>query len=406
MKIALIDPALYTIPYDQALLNGLQAAGHEVTLFGKVAEAGGEQWEIPGLNAHFHRYIRSIREKSVPRAVFLAARGLSHLEGMWRLPTALRRLRPDIIHLQWTPLPAVDAMVLPRLRRIAPLVLTIHDTNYLNGAVSSHLVKLGGDRIHTFFDHLIVHTEDARRKLMARGLGHKDISIVPHGLLHEGELPAPRSRPAGAPLNLLQFGKIKPYKGVDVLIDAVAQIPATLRHRLRVHVVGKPILVDGDDLIERAHRLGVDDTIVFRFGFVPREEMVGLIGLADMLALPYREIDGSGVLMTAIAAGRPVIATRTGVFAELLEHDCNALLAEPGDSASLATQLSRLLAQDDLLATLTVGAQALQAATPSWIEIAHQTAAIYDGLFKVSTVPAMPLPEETPHGITPRQHRH
>jgi hypothetical protein len=196
MKIALIDPALYTIPYDQALLNGLQAAGHEVTLFGKVAEAGGEQWEIPGLNAHFHRYIRSIREKSVPRAVFLAARGLSHLEGMWRLPTALRRLRPDIIHLQWTPLPAVDAMVLPRLRRIAPLVLTIHDTNYLNGAVSSHLVKLGGDRIHTFFDHLIVHTEDARRKLMARGLGHKDISIVPHGLLHEGELPAPRSRPA------------------------------------------------------------------------------------------------------------------------------------------------------------------------------------------------------------------
>ena len=124
MRVAMIDPSLFTLPYDRALVDGLTLAGHEVTLFGRRPgpddnSAGG----VTLVNA-FYRLSSRRPLAALPSKLRLGVKGLDHFWSMWRLIRVLHRARPDIIHFQWLPLPLVDRQMLARLRRIAPLVLT------------------------------------------------------------------------------------------------------------------------------------------------------------------------------------------------------------------------------------------------------------------------------------------
>ena len=145
-------------------------------------------------------------------------RGLKAIEHVWNMATLLRRLRrlrPDIIHFQWTVVPAVDRCFVRRLRTVAPCVLTVHDTNAFL-APSSRWQRIGWDSILRAFDLLIVHTQASQRALVAKGIEETKISIIPHGVF---------DYPMNEDMNqrnldvqtcvLLAFGSIKPYKGID-----------------------------------------------------------------------------------------------------------------------------------------------------------------------------------------------
>src|ERR1700712_4371484 len=116
MKVALIDPSLFTWPYDAALALGLSSVGHQVTVFGKplVAADAGPAHAL--LAPHFYRSLAQPFAQRLPRPVFMGLKGGSHILAMQRLVSELRALKPDVIHFQWTPLPAVDRWFLPALR--------------------------------------------------------------------------------------------------------------------------------------------------------------------------------------------------------------------------------------------------------------------------------------------------
>lgn len=378
MKICMIDPALFTWPYDSALIGGLLANGHEVHFFSKAMPAGA----LKDTSAQCHQIFYPGLEKPVfgklPRPAFLAVKGLLHFISYFRLIRELHRLKPDVIHFQWAPLPVVDLLFLPFLRRIAPLVLTVHDSSPFNNNPSARLQRIGAFRIMRVFDRLIVHTEKARDAIISHGVDPARIMRIAHGVLGSG--PAIEATTAGTstdrPMNILLFGKLKPYKGADLLIEALARLSDAQRRRCCLQIVGKAEM-DTAPLHDLAKRLGVENCIKWDLRFVDDEEMSRIFSDADVMAMPYRQIDASGVLMVALGMGRPILASRIGLFAELLEDGRHGFLVPPEDPAAIAVALARLL--DDPQGRQTMGAnvRALEKAIPGWQEIGQQTAALY-----------------------------
>jgi glycosyltransferase involved in cell wall biosynthesis len=374
MRIALLDPGGFTAAYDEELVSGLCRLGHEVVLIGKH---GGPLPASEVRRPTFYALLAKDWVHALPAPVARGVKGAHHIVDMARLIVLLHRMRPHVIHFQWMPLPLVDACFIGALRRIAPLVLTVHDSEPYQGA-TNRLMALGFHRLVRAADAVIAHTRSTVEQLKGIGLDPGRLHQVPHGLLH-GKVLAETDRPLAADrrLRLLQFGKIKAYKGVDVLIEALGMLEPEVRRQIHVRIVGAPY-IDPQPLLRRVEQLGISDSVEFRLGFVPDDEMIACFAEADAIVFPYRQIDASGVLMAALAQGLPVIASRIGDFAELLEHGREALLVEPGDAPALSAAIATLARSPERLAAMGSAMKQRGEAIPSWDEIAARTVAAYE----------------------------
>jgi glycosyltransferase involved in cell wall biosynthesis len=119
--------------------------------------------------------------------------------------------------------------------------------------------------------------------------------------------------------------------------------------------------------------------------FVPRfitdPEIPAYFRRADLVVLPYREIDQSGVLFTALAFGRPLLMSSVGGFPEVAAHGAGELVP-PGDAAALHAALERLLGDPAARERLAAGARAAAAGPYAWDEIGRRTLALYESLVR------------------------
>ncbi len=372
MRISLIDPSLFTLPYDAALAQGLSRAGHDVTLHARALRPEDGSAGGVAVAADFYRLAEHPRVSRLPTKFRLGVKGLDHAWSMLGLLARLRRERPDVIHFQWLPLPILDARLLGLFRRVAPLVLTVHDTNPYNGDPSASLQARGFLQALLRFDRLVVHTAQGEARLRRLGVPAQSIMVRPHGLLVQPASFAPD--PMQGVMTFLLFGKIKPYKGADLLIRAFADLPADLRQAARIRIVGKPYM-DLAPLHALASTHGVPLSI--ESGFVRDEDIPALFGPGTVAVFPYREIEASGVLSFALAHGRPMIAARLGSFAELLENDVHGRLHEPEDVAALTGAMATMIGDRAYAAGCADAVRALTRAIPDWDEIARQTLQTY-----------------------------
>jgi glycosyltransferase involved in cell wall biosynthesis len=150
------------------------------------------------------------------------------------------------------------------------------------------------------------------------------------------DMPArdPAAKRADEPRRLLCFGRLLPYKGLDLLAEAVASLPPDVT--VQVRVVGS-----GPESPALASLRGCRGVTVEN-RWVPETEIGALLAWSDALILPYREASQSGVAAAALAAGRPVIATRVGGLREQLSGVPQAVLCEP-DAGSLARAIRQWL---------------------------------------------------------------
>jgi len=377
VKIALIDPSLFTLPYDSDLAHALIGRGHDVTLYGRPVVPA-EAAVRPGfLVEHFYRELAGVAAARWPRGLAKVAKGAAHVRGMRRLVAALRQAAPDVIHFQWLPLPVVDDRFLPALRRIAPLVVTAHDSHPFNANPTSVVQQIGASGILRRFDRVIVHTAQARDRLVGGRIDAARVALVPHGVAPAVAPPPDQrgSRDRGdGRIGFLLLGRVKPYKGVDVLIEAVRRMPAADRQRCRVLVAGRPYMDMGP--LESA-RTSVADCVRFDLRFLSEAEMARLLDDADAFVFPYREIDTSGVFCDSLRLCRPIVASRIGAFAELLEHGRHALLVPPDDPDALAAALSRVVNEPELRSGMAAALAALADRLPTWDSVAGETLAIY-----------------------------
>jgi glycosyltransferase involved in cell wall biosynthesis len=135
---------------------------------------------------------------------------------------------------------------------------------------------------------------------------------------------------------LLFFGLVRPYKGLDVLIRALAAGPP-----------GVSLLVAGEfwggtgETERLAAELGVADRLTLRPGYVPAAAVPALFTEVDALVLPYRAATASQNAWVAFEHGVPVISTRAGTLAEQVTDGVDGILAEPDDVADLTAALTR-----------------------------------------------------------------
>ena len=106
--------------------------------------------------------------------------------------------------------------------------------------------------------------------------------------------------------------------------------------------------------------------------------MPRLFERASVVVFPYREIDASGVLMTALSAGRAIVASRIGLFGELLTDGSEALLVPPDDPPALAAALGRMIDDRALREAIAERVCRFRNAIPSWTEIGRQTHELYE----------------------------
>ena len=386
----MVDPSLFTVPYDRALMLALSRAGHRVRLHGR--HPGPEDNAAHGIDiaGDFYRLSSSAAVSRLPKRLRLSVKGLDHAVSMLALRRRLGAQPPDILHFQWLPLPFVDRHLLAGLGRIAPLVLTVHDTNPFNGDPSAALQARGFARCLSLFDHLIVHTRQGRDRLLDLGLDAARISVLPHGLIEDiRDSPAADpfasvvpglDRPGldrpGSEITFLQFGKLKPYKGLDVLVEAFARLPEPLRAQARLRIVGKAYMpIEPIEALARTR--GIADRLRIEQRFVAEDAVGALFGRDVVAVFPYREIEASGVLSYALANGRPVIASALGGFADVIEDGVQGLLVPPGDAGALSRGMGRMVADRAFASRCGVQARSLAGAMPDWDAIARQTVAVY-----------------------------
>lgn len=372
VRVQVVDPSAYTPPYDRALCAALARAGAEVELVTSRFDYG-EAAAPEGYRVTELFYRRGPHRPGSP--LRRLARLAQHPLGMRRLArgrgTAIAA--PDVRHFQWLPIQPYDARALRRLPR--PVVLTAHDILPREPRPGQ---RRGQRRLYEAVDAVVVHSEHGRRRLTGElDLDRARVRVIPHGAF-EHLARQPVERPLDPELAAwlgerpvaLFFGLLRPYKGIDVLLRAWRSLPDP---EARLLVAGMPRMPLGP-LRELA-----DGRVRFIPRYMDEAELPPLFRRAEVVVLPYREIDQSGALATALAFGKACLLSDAGGFAEIAELGA-AHLFPPQDEHALTTALSNLLANPAARRDLEQAARRAADGPLSWDTIATQTLDLYRSL--------------------------
>jgi glycosyltransferase involved in cell wall biosynthesis len=366
MRLAIVDPASFTPPYDHALASALVRRGHEVELV-TSAFAFGRPPEPAGYRRHEIFLPLSTRlTRRAPRSrLRLLAKGLEYAPSVVRLRRRIEMLDPELVHLQWLPLPRLDERWVRRLARERRTVLTAHDVvPRRRGQAAAWMSVLRA------VDRVVVHSGRAVEELAALGVPRDRIARIAHPIF---ETPTgPLGPPAGT--TLLFFGLLREYKGLDVLVSA---LPSVLERvpETRLVIAGDPV----DTVVplrEQAERLGVARHIDWRLRYLSEDEIRALLAESAVVVLPYRQLDSSGALATALGHGRPAVVTDVGSLGEMVGEHGAGLVVPPGDAVALADACVGLLTDATLLASTYEGTARARAAL-TWDESARAHEKLY-----------------------------
>ena len=232
---------------------------------------------------------------------------------------------------------------------------------------------------------LVVMTEAARTRLCNLfDVDPGKVATIPHG----AAVPAPRHRlaPPARPM-LLTWGLLGPGKGIEWAIDALAEL-SDLRPRPQYVIAGrthpKVLAFEGDVyrdmLVERTWTRGVANSVTFDSSYRTVRALTHMIQDAAVVVLPYDSRDQvtSGVLVDALAAGRPVVATAFPHAVEVLSGGAGVVVAH-GDGPAMASALRRILTDRDLARSMADEAARI-APTLRWSTVAGQYADLADQL--------------------------
>lgn len=373
MKIAMCDPSLFTGRYDDSLCSALGEAGMDVTLLGRpmrptdaIAPRGYRY------SPRFFRRSEALRDRVGEGRAFRLLKAAEY-----GLSCALGRLdalaAADIVHCQWLPLAPADRIMLRRLKGKSALVHTVHnaDAYHADAGVQGR----GYRELLDLFDALVVHGETTRAALEWQGVDPARIHVTPHPPMRLASAGAEdlAQLPDAALPRLLFFGTIRPYKGVDLLIEAALSLWRA-GHRFELALAGKPF-IDIAPLLERVRTAGFGKQLITDLGFLTEQRLDAHMVKADVLVFPYRHIDSSGAFLSALHHGKAMVTSDAGMFASLPEGV--ATRAPAGNAPALAQALLPLVESAAIRQALGARARTYGDSMGNWKDMALATIAIY-----------------------------
>ena len=332
-------------PYVLGLVEALTSSGVKVDVIGS------DDLELPELLNN-------------PRANFLNLRGPQHsdadlrskvtrlLRYYWRLLCYAASTRTKIFHILWNnKFELFDRTLLMLYYKGVGkcMVFTAHNVNIRRRDGTDSFLNRWSLRIqYHLSDHIFVHTGKMKAELVADfDICEEKVTVIPFGI--NNTVPTTNLSPAEAkqPLGispddktLLCYGQIAPYKGIEYLIAAFAEL-LKLDRGYRLIIAGKPkwneVYWNG---IERLiDDLNVGDRVIQRIEHVPDDETELYFKAADVLVLSYTEVFQSGVILLGFGFGLPAIVADVGSLKEEIIEGKTGLVFKPRDSSDLARNI-------------------------------------------------------------------
>jgi glycosyltransferase involved in cell wall biosynthesis len=287
----------------------------------------------------------------------------------WTWGRLLRRLRaasPRVLVLPYWTWAWAPLFRLVQWRGNLPTLAVVHNVaDHDASAAQRRAARAVLRRCCGFLCHAGEVAETLRRQFPGRAL-------TVHPLPAFAGPPADREaarRQLGVPEGttaVLSFGLIRPYKGVEVLLEAARLLPAD--SPVVLLLAGEPWGGVGAVVQERLRDPALAGRVRAHLGWVAEDEVAWWAAAADVAVLPYRRATGSAVAALMLGYGLPLVASRVGGLAEVVEDGRNGLLVPPGEPAALAAALQRVV-DPVVRARLAEGAQA-SAGRYSWASYA------------------------------------
>lgn len=260
-----------------------------------------------------------------------------------KLLQQIRQFKPDILHLQQGHL--WFNLALPLLHQF-PFVLTIHDPHHHLGDAGAHrtpqfVMDFGFRRAR----RLIIHSQKLKDILIARlGVPGRIVDVIPHPALGDNvESPPGDERHIQTDTeDVLFFGRIWPYKGLEYLIRAQPRISAEFP-RARIVIAGM-----GEDFDRYRRMIHDPSRFTIKNTYVSDVDRAELFARARVVVLPYVEASQSGVIPLAYRFGKPVVVTSVGGLPEMVDDGITGFVVPPRDEHALAEAVLRLLRDDAL----------------------------------------------------------
>lgn len=292
--------------------------------------------------------------------------------------------KPDLVHWHELKIYSLEYMLLKYLKRCnIKCVLSAHDVLHPEKQVITPYLK----KLYHTFDAIIAHTEDSRNILQEvfRVVPEK-IQVIPHGeysgIAQQMGKEEARSQ-LGISLHarvILFFGYIRPYKGLDILLQAFSQVQKKIPEAvLLIAGEAKESFKKYEQFIKH---MGISNGVKPFIGYVPLEKVPMFFSSTDIVVLPYRHIYQSGVVHLAFGFQRPVIVTRVGGLPETVEHGKTGFVVPPEDPQALAMAIIEAFSNPRHLEEMGKTAYQKSQEGLSWACIAERTIAVYRSLYK------------------------
>jgi D-inositol-3-phosphate glycosyltransferase len=399
-EIEIQDQAITTVGIEIGLLTGCQdrpyAFGLATALISKGVSLdiiGSDEIDSPELH-------------TTPNLRFLNFRGsqknhANFADKLWKLLIYYSKLmryavrsKPKVLHILWNnKFEYFDRTILMLYYKVMgkKIALTAHNVNQARRDSKDSVLNRATLKIqYRLCDHIFVHTQKMKGELCRDfHVAEKSVTVIRHPV--NDAFPDTELTPAEAKRRLglrddekaiLFFGRIRPYKGIEYLLDAFRLLSTDEQANYRLIVAGEPKKGSEDYLHEIQQSVERDfnqGQVILRIQFIPDEEMEVYLKGADVLVLPYKEIFQSGVLFLAYSFGLPVVATDVGSFREEIVEGNTGFLCKPGDPAELAKAIETYFASD-LFKNLKVRRRGLKDyanANHSWHAVAELTRNAY-----------------------------
>jgi glycosyltransferase involved in cell wall biosynthesis len=273
------------------------------------------------------------------------------LPSMPKALSFLKQQRPEVVVFQWwsgTVFHSYLALAMAAKLMGAKVVIEFHevlDTAEAKIPAARAYVKLVAGRLLDIADGFVVHSEYDRKLLNERyNLDTKPVALIPHGPYRQYEAKINPAKPdclVDQPFNLLFFGTIRPYKGLEDLIRAFNALSPEDVEKYRLTVVGETWegwTLPAELIAASPYR----ERITFVNRYVPDEEVARYYQDADAVVLPYHRSSASGPLHVTMSHGLPVIVTNVGGLVEAAAGYEGALLVPPQNPVAINDAILRV----------------------------------------------------------------
>lgn len=371
--IFIVDVSGRVVEYDIGLFDAISKVKKDEDIRLLIADA-------PKINSNVIRMLRLIptRFKSSENKVKRIGKAVETLLNYIYIGVLCLLKRPSVIHFQWFPFLefcSIDNYFVSFIKVLRPnikIVLTVHNI-YPHEMSPARQEKYRRRFMKLAFniEHFIVHVENSKEQMITEyGINQDRISVIPHGVF------APNYKPTSSVHSnnhhIIMYGNLTPYKGADILMEALQLLPEDEKSKVKLTIAGR--MTDEYLLELKSKSEGIN--VNYIPSFIPDGQLYKLIDESDIIALPYRKISQSGVLLLALFFEKPLLLSNLPSFVETLKGFTADMFFDSNNPSSLRDLMMRhFLGQIDVNKQLDIIAKLKD--LYSWHNSAKQTLALY-----------------------------